>query len=312
MKLGSKKAPGGLGGAASGALAGLIAEEGLKDREAEEAAAGANARSAEAAVQAAARAAEAASADQALVVVEEKVAARISRDGGCLGYEVKGSLSLTLHDEAAARCRVLFKRGDDSGFSFQSHPNINKAALGAPGGEGAIAHKQADRAFPTGAAVGVLRWRFTSKDDDSAQLPLMITCWPEATGGGDITVNVEYSLQAAGVALNDVIVSVPLGTGGEAPRVQSCDGVFKHNAREGVLAWRVETISSENGSGAMEFTVKAGRGVTLDSFFPVKVSFSSADTLVGLRVLDVVGADDGKSLRHSAQAGMSTDEYVVE
>ena len=207
----------------------------------------------------------------------------------------------------------LLRRGDDAAFAFQSHPNINKAALGAPGGEGAIAHKQADRAFPTGAPVGVLRWRFAAKDADAQQLPLMITCWPEEAAGGLITVNVEYTLQREDVTLGELVVTVPLGPGSEAPRVASCDGVFKHSARDGTLAWRVESVSAgEARSGAMEFSVKASRGVTLDSFFPVRVTFSSADTLVGLKVTDVVGADDGKSLRHSVTSGMSVEEYIVE
>jgi hypothetical protein len=192
------------------------------------------------------------------------------------------------------------------------HPNINKAALGAPGGEGAIVHKQADRAFPTGAPVGVLRWRFASKDADASQLPLMLTCWPEEAGGV-ITVSVEYTLQREDVSLADLVVTVPLGSGGDAPKVTKCDGVYKHAARDGVLAWRVEAVSAgEATTGGLEFSVKAGRGVTLDSFFPVKLTFSSPDTLAGLKVVDVVSADDGKALRHSVTSGLGVDEYIVE
>jgi hypothetical protein len=309
MKLGSKKSAIGAG---AGALAGLIAEEGIKDREADEALSGGVAKSAMAAVQAARAAAEAASADQATVLVEEKVTARISRDGGVVGYEVKGSLALTLHDENASKVKVLLKRGSDSAFSYQSHPNINKAALGAPGGQGAIAAKQADRGFPTGTSLSLLRWRFTAKDDDSSQLPIMLTCWPEETGGGLITVNVEYTLQHEGITLNDLIVSIPLGSSTDVPKVLNCDGQFKHNAKESVLAWRVEAVDQDSKTGSMEFTIKASRGVSVDSFFPVKVSFASNETLVGIEVLDVVYADDGKSLRNTKSVSMSVEEYVVE
>ena len=309
MKLGSKKSAIGAG---AGALAGLIAEEGIKDREADEALSGGVAKSAMAAVQAARAAAEAASADQATVVVEEKVTARIARDGGVAGYEVKGSLALTLHDENASKVKVLLKRGADSAFSYQSHPNINKAALGAPGGQGAIAAKQADRGFPTGTSLSLLRWRFTAKDDDSSQLPLMITCWPEETGGGLITVNVEYTLQHEGVTLNELIVSIPLGSSTDVPKVLNCDGQFKHNAKESVLAWRVEAVDQDSKTGSMEFTIKASRGVNVDSFFPVRISFASNETLVGLEVLDVVNADDGKSLRNTKTVSMSVENYVVE
>ena len=309
MKLGSKKSAIGAG---AGALAGLIAEEGIKDREADEALSGGVAKSAMAAVQAARAAAEAASADQATVLVEEKVTARIARDGGVVGYEVKGSLALTLHDDNASKVKVLLKRGADSSFSYQSHPNINKAALGSPGGQGAIAAKQADRGFPTGTSLSLLRWRFTAKDDDSSQLPLMLTCWPEETGGGLITVNVEYTLQQEGITLNDLIVSIPLGSSTDTPKVLNCDGQFKHNAKESALAWRVESVDNDSKTGSMEFTIKASRGVTVDSFFPVKVSFASNETLVGLEVLDVVNAEDGKSLRNTKTVSMSVEEYVVE
>ena len=192
------------------------------------------------------------------------------------------------------------------------HPNINKAALGAPGGEGAIVHKQADRAFPTGAPVGVLRWRFASKDADASQIPLMLTCWPEEAGGV-ITVSVEYTLQREELTLADLVVTVPLGAGADAPKVTKCDGVYKHVAKDGALAWRIEAVSAgESATGGLEFSVKAGRGVTLDSFFPVKVTFSSPDTLAGLKVVDVVSADDGTALRHSVSSGLGVDEYVVE
>jgi hypothetical protein len=209
MKLGSKKA-GGLGGAASGAFASVIAEEGIRDKDLALALGDEGAGGALAAVQAAKAAAEAASADQATIVVEERVNARISRDGGCQAYEVKGSLSLTVVDEAAARLKVAIQRGDDRAFAYQSHPNINKPALGGPNGPGIIALKQSDRPFPTGAPVGVLRWRYAAKDDDSSQLPLMITCWPEEGAGGVYTVNVEYTLQREDVTLTEVIVTVPL------------------------------------------------------------------------------------------------------
>ena len=146
MRLGSKKAPG-LGGAASGALAGLIAEEGIRGSEAEEAMAGGAlvgaGASAASAVQAARAAAEAASAEQATVVVEERVTARVARDGGLLAFEVKGSLSLTLHDEAAARARVVLRRGDDAAFSYQSECGC--AGVRESGGAGGQAGARGSR-----------------------------------------------------------------------------------------------------------------------------------------------------------------------
>jgi hypothetical protein len=101
--------------------------------------------SAASAVQAARAAAEAASAEQATVVVEERVTARVARDGGLLAFEVKGSLSLTLHDEAAARARVVLRRGDDAAFSYQSEcGRCSSAGERAGGSAGARAHANAN------------------------------------------------------------------------------------------------------------------------------------------------------------------------
>lgn len=89
----------------------------------------------------------------------------------------------------------------------------------------------------------------------------------------------------------------------------NCDGVFKHNMRENVLAWRIDSISGDNATGSMEFSIKARNA---DAFFPVRVSFTSSDTLCPIALADVVTVDDGKQLRHSSQKSLATDEYTVE
>jgi hypothetical protein len=32
----------------------------------------------------------------------------------------------------------------------------------------------------------------------------------------------------------------------DVPKVANCDGVYRHNMRDNVLAWRIETISADN------------------------------------------------------------------
>jgi hypothetical protein len=237
LKLGSKKT-GGLSALASGAAAGVMAEEGIRDRDLDDFSGG----GASATVAAAKAAAEAASADQATVVVEERVAVKLSRDGGVQSMEVKGTMTLTVADEAAARLKVITARGDDKAFQYQNHPNVNKALWAS---EGVVALKQSDRPFPTATPVGVLRWRYQNKDDDAAQVPLMLTCWPEESGGGNINVNLEYTLQADNMTLANVVITVPLG-GDVVPNVKSCAGVWKHNTREHTLLWRIDTLNMDN------------------------------------------------------------------
>lgn len=40
--------------------------------------------------------------------------------------------------------------------------------------------------------VGVLRWSLSTTDE--SQMPLTINCWPEAEGGGQMNVSMEYEL----------------------------------------------------------------------------------------------------------------------
>lgn len=279
-----------------------MAEEGISSRDVGDEKGGASST-----IAAARAAAEAAAADQATVAIEERLAVRLSRDGGCVSMEVKGSMTLNVADEAAARLKVVLERGDDKAFQYQNHPNVNKALFAS---DGVVALKAIDRPFPAATPVGILRWRYTNKDDDAAQVPLLLTCWPEEAAGGNMNVNLEYTLQA-GVTLSDLVISLPLGTDA-TPRVSACDGVWKHNSRENSLAWRVETVNADNGTGTLEFTIK---GKSVDAFFPVNISFTSTDSLNPVAVVSVVPADSAptdKPLRFSATKLLATDEYIVE
>ena len=250
-----------------------MAEEGIRDKDLDDFGGGGGA---SATVAAAKAAAEAASADQAAVAVEERLVVKLSRDGGVQSMEVKGTMTLTVADEAAARLKVITTRGDDKAFQYQNHPNVNKALFAA---EGVVALKQSDRPFPTASPVGVLRWRYQNKDDDAAQVPLMLTCWPEEAGGGVINVNLEYTLQAEAMTLNGVVIAVPLG-GDVTPNVKSCDGQWKHNTREHTLLWRVDTLNTDNRCDALCVCVCAGAGVVVG--FLLFFSSPSPFSLFGL------------------------------
>jgi hypothetical protein len=318
MVLGSKKSAGGglalgaRGGAAS-SLAGVIAEEGFRDRgllaadDDGDGGGGGGPSSAASATAAAAAAAAAAVAHQATVALEERLTVKLTRDGAVELLEVKGSLTLTVADEAAARLKVVLSRGDVAGFQFQTHPHVNKAAFTS---DGVIALRAPEKPFPCATPLGMVRWTRKLKDADVSAVPLSLTCWPEAAAGagGVINVSVEYTLQDEGLTLSDVVISIPLASDAP-PKVAACAGEWKHNSRENVLTWHVETISADAPSGALEFSVKARDE---GGFFPVSVAFRSSDTLCPISVRDIVALDDDHSLRYGSTQSLEVDSYTVE
>lgn len=48
--------------------------------------------------------------------------------------------------------------------------------------------KDATRPFPTGTAVGVLKWR--AQTTDETLVPITINCWPTQTGGDSWEVTI--------------------------------------------------------------------------------------------------------------------------
>lgn len=309
---GGARGLGGLGGGAG--LAGVIAEEGLRggdllDDAAAAAAAGAGGSGGSAAAASAATAAAAAAvASQATVAAEERITAKLSRDGTIEALEIKGTLTLTVSDEAAARLRVLVSHVEESsagGFQFQTHPHINKASFT---GEGVISLRAPDKPFPVATPLGLVRWTKKLKDAEASAAPLSLTCWPEAGAGGVITVTLEFNLEDARMTLHDVVITVPLGTDA-APRVAACSGDWKHNTRENVLTWHVESIDADNSTGSLEFAIKSRNE---DGFFPVSLSFTSGETLCPLAVRDVASLDDGRSLRFASSKSLTVESYTVE
>ena len=313
MVLGAKKGAGGglslgaRGGAAS-SLAGVIAEEGFRDRgllDADGGGDGAGPSSAAAATAAAAAAAAAAVAHQATVALEERLTVKLTRDGAVELLEVKGSLTLSVLDEAAARLKVVLSRGDVSGFQFQTHPHVNKGAFTA---DGVIVLRAPEKPFPSATPLGMVRWTRKLKDADVTAVPLALTCWPEAGAGGVINVSLEYTLQDESLTLADVVISIPLSS--EAtPKVTACAGDWKHNSRENILTWHIDAISADAPSGALEFSIKARDE---SGFFPVSVAFRSSDTLCPISVRDVVALDDDHSLRYGSTQSLEVDSYTVE
>ena len=63
--------------------------------------------------------------------------------------------------EEAARVRVGIEAGENAGYQFKTHPNIDKALYAR---EALLGLKDPERPFPTGDPVGILKWRMQACD----------------------------------------------------------------------------------------------------------------------------------------------------
>lgn len=253
-----------------------------------------------------------ASGEPLTVALDERVSASLSRDGGLEApLEVQGTLSLAVHDEAAARVvlSVDTSTSDSSDstlqWQFKTHPNIDKAAYAS---SGQLRLKDAGRPFPRGTPLGVLKWRAQSSDESA--LPVTINCWPSVSGA-ETFVNIEYECgpSASRFDLRDLTVSIPAP--GPPASVPSLDGEWRYDARGRALLWTIELVDDANRSGSAEFVFPAAQAPP-GSFFPVDVSFRvEGATMCPLKVVGVEAVDDGAAVKHGLRASLVADGYQV-
>ncbi|CBQ71219.1 related to coatomer delta subunit (delta-coat protein) [Sporisorium reilianum SRZ2] len=246
------------------------------------------------------------------VVIKERISITGNRDGGLESLEIKGDLLLKITDPALAKVRVqlappeannlVLSAGD---LQFKTNPQVDKAAWSS---NRIIAPRDARKPFPVNQSLGVLRWRMVTKDETA--LPLSINCWPSPNGDGGCDVSIEYELENDELGeLRSVILAIPLPEGA-VPSVECNDGSWAVNDETNNLEWSLESISSANKSGSLEFSVTE-RADNVDVFFPVVVDFVCEKTLCNVAVSDVVLADTNAPTPFSQQSVLSADNYVI-
>jgi len=237
------------------------------------------------------------------MAIEEKLSVALNKDGGLEGMEVTGSMSLTVTNAPDACVRVILAGTLNPGFQFKTHPNIDKALYGE---ENILGLKDPTRPFPTGAPLGVLKWRFQTADESF--VPLTINCWPSVSGGQSY-VNIEYE-SSAKFDLHNVQIAVPLPAIATAPMVNSIDGEWRFDARKSVWIWTIDLIDSSNASGSAEFVVPAADPSV---FFPIQVAFTAPQTLCDVTVAGVVSAADAQQpVKYGQSTSLVTESYIVE
>ena len=246
------------------------------------------------------------------VVIKERISISGNRDGGLDSLEIKGDLLLKITDPSLAKVRVQLAPPEEGkivllagDLQFKTNPQVDKAAWTS---DRIIAPRDARKPFPVNQSLGVLRWRMVTKDETA--LPLSINCWPSPNGQGGCDVSIEYELENENLGeLRSVIIAIPLPEG-SVPSVECPDGSWTVNEETNNLEWSLESISSANKSGSLEFSVTEG-AENADIFFPVVVDFVCEKTLSNVSVADVVLTDTSASTAFSQQSVLSAETYVI-
>ena len=237
------------------------------------------------------------------ITIEEKLSVALNKDGGVEGMEVAGSMSLLVNGEGDNQCvKVILDGMPSSGYQFKTHPNIDKNLYSS---DNVLGLKDPTRPFPSGAPLGVLKWRYQSMDE--ADIPLTINCWPSVSGGQSY-INIEYECTAP-FDLHDVRIVVPVPALAAPPQVNQIDGDYQYDARKSVWTWKIDLLDQDNSSGSAEFVVPASDA---SAFFPINVSFAAKKTLCDLNIAQVVGATTGDTIKYGVKQDLVTESYVIE
>ncbi|KAJ3355122.1 hypothetical protein HDU91_005700 [Kappamyces sp. JEL0680] len=233
--------------------------------------------------------------------IEEKISATANRDGGIQSMEVNGTMLLKVNDASKAKITVQIGYQPDPSLQFKTHPNVDKAAWAS---QSSIALRDVNRPFPVSQALGVLKWRYATKDE--SQLPLLVNCWPSPTGTGTCDVTIEFELQHARLALKNVSIIIPFtgqvtqpGTAGTG----SCDV----DRASSTLVWTIPEIShDEASSGVLEFSMDSD---DVSVLYPIQVHFTSEKFV--LFEIQSVNLVDGGVAPFSTEASLITDGYQI-
>lgn len=240
-------------------------------------------------------------ADPVYLFVEEKLAVTLNKQGGLENLEVQGTLSLTVGTDDDAFVRVAVSTGENKGFQFKTHPNIDKQLYS---NDNILGLKDPSRPFPTGSELGILKWRFQSKDEDL--VPLNINCWPSVSGG-ESYVNIEYE-SSSRFDLQNVSIAIPLPRLSHAPTVNQVDGDWRYDARRSSLVWTIDLIDDTNRNGSMEFVVPS---TDADAFYPVEVQFTASTTFCEVEIDSVVNTQKNAPIKYGYKRVLSTTTYQV-
>ena len=211
--------------------------------------------------------------DAVHINVDEKISAKISRDGILKSFSVKGDLQLRISDLAVTKVKLELVANATHGAQFKTHPNVDKALFN---NSKIIQLKDTSKGFPANNSVGVLRWSATAPTDATDVLPIIFTVWVNKGSDESFTITVEYE-RTGSDSLHDMLVTIPYST--SEPVISSFDAVYEVSGDS--LEWTIGTVEESNATGAFEFEAQADDEA---EFFPMSVRFSKSKPFVDVDV----------------------------
>ena len=208
------------------------------------------------------------------VTIAESISAKLSRDGTLESFDIKGDLQLRITDASMAQVRLNLLAEEKSGVQFKTHPNVDRPLFAS---SRIIQPKDISRGFPAnGASLAVMRWTYTAKAGEAADLPLTLTAWVNQGADDTYSVTVEYEL-TGNDTLKDVTVTMPYSV--NEPTIPSYDAVYEVSGDS--IDWNIGTINQDNSSGSFEFEAQADSD---SAFFPLTVRFHKTRPFVDVDV----------------------------
>lgn len=240
------------------------------------------------------------------IALEEKVTLQMGQDGSLEKFSLNGGVSLKITEDTFNQIQFAGKLSSTPHLDtvqFNTHPNLDKKLWNS---DKILKLKNASKTFPTNQAITILKWRFTTDEEDL--VPILINCWPNDTGDGNCDVNIEFELQVDYLSLKNVEIIVPVPSGCGAPNVGDCDvGDYIYNKKANTLTWNIPVMDKNNSTGQIDFSMPSNP----DDFFPLNVNFSSN---VGMYTkVDVVSCSDleGKPVNFGKTLSLVVEKYSI-
>ena len=236
------------------------------------------------------------------IVVEEKIKALLSQEGGVESMEVQGTMSLEIQEQDNAFIRIHLDVGENRGFQFKTHPNIDKMLHSK---QNILGIKDPNRPFPTGSPLGILKWRFQTTDESA--VPLTINCWPSVSGS-ESYVNIEYE-SSSKFDLHNVSIIIPLPATRDAPKINSIDnGDTAFDSRNSCLTWNMDLIDESNNTGALEFILPAADS---GAFFPIDVNFVAKKTFCDINITEIENLQGDSFDKYKYETMLVCENYQI-